>query len=174
MPFFIYEVQKKRKGTTYTQSQKVSLAGNTWGMIYNTLIARGPIVQEWHVTEGDLLKTWERDPSKHALVIDLKPDVEGSVEMYRVRNVWGYSTEFWTPMLLELSYIYSDESAETDRSKAEFVEEFDHQVFEFLYLQGGTCRGTWNFPWGTITGALLFPGALDYFLGIIEKSRASR
>ena len=117
------------------------------------------------------------DADHHALVIDMVPK---EVEMYRIKEIWGfsYSKPMWSPLLISLDYIYSETSTDPDTEKCKFIPNVEGPVFEFLYLRGGinegTWGGTWNFPQGTITGALLFKDALDYFLEILKKERSSQ
>jgi hypothetical protein len=128
----------------------------------------------WHLRERRLLELLGTDdPSRHALVIDLKPRVDGNVSLYRLRNVWGYRGEGWAPLALQLEVLFADrEEPDPDRFKQCFREPGKEGtlVHEFLYL-----GKNWNWGMvGRVNGALLWPDAFDYFVAEISRTRPEK
>ena len=63
----------------------------------------------WHLELGKALPTTD-DYRGSTLVIDLKPKQhKTSVSLYEVLDVWGYSCNGWTPILLHLAGLFVDE-----------------------------------------------------------------
>lgn len=130
----------------------------------------------WHLPETELLKlVVEEKPSDHAILIDLKPNAKGNVSIYQLKDIWGFSYSEWTPIALHLETLFVDEEIENPDS---FKNTFEapnlkdrENVYEFLYLRGGTKGGTWNWGMvGRVNGALLWPDALKYFIDELRKS----
>ena len=169
MPFLLYKLSDH--GTTYRQIHEIALAGKK-GPFAKHVLGRmdggGSRPLEWHLSEAALLQQLDaNDVDGNALLIDLKPNVHGNVSLYRLCDVWGFSYETWTPLALRLRPLFIDrDAADPPRFKAKFSNPPQHpSVHEFLYLQGGTNKGTWT--WGrvgSVNGALLWPDALRYFL----------
>jgi|GEM_PF-990097 hypothetical protein len=106
-----------------------------------------------------------------ALVIDLKPDWDGVVSLYRLKTIWGYSERACTAICVRLEPLFVDlEVEDSIRFKNEFQlppgKEPVGPVHEFLYLNHlEGVRGAWT--WGqvrNVNGALLWPKALAYFI----------
>ena len=172
MPFKLYLRENLEPGVSrYTCPQvtdKVPEALRAYA-----LGQEGPI---WHMTEQDVITGIKGDPASardHALVIDLKPKVVGNVSLYRVRDIWGWTDEEWTPIALRLWPLFSDLAV----SNAEgFKHDFDDRqatevnVYEFLYLRGGRRKG-WNWGMvGFVNGALLWPEVWEYFAARINET----
>lgn len=120
----------------------------------------------WHATERDILQALDGSLHDHALIIDLKPRVKANVSLYRLREVWGYSHDEWSPLALRLEGIFVDHQVS---DPAQFKQRFAQppgqpdQVGEFLYVQGGLMGGSWNWGMvGRVNGALMWPEALKY------------
>ena len=177
MPFLLYACTAQRAvERVYKRLQRVSLAGN--GPIASYVGTEiGTSKPEWQLPEEQLLQRLGVSPDGHALVVDLKPQDEERVSLYRLRDLWGYyygeAEDAWTPLLLRLEVLYADKKVE---NPANFKEEFSDSeaeqvsVYEFLYLYR-TKNGTWS--WGrngSVNATLLFPEALDYFLRILHNA----
>ena len=105
------------------------------------------------------------------LAIDLKPDREGNVSLYRLQEVWGYSEKASTPICLRLEPLFVDLDVEDSVSfKHQFqlspTAERGGPIYEFLYLNHPEgVRGPWTWGQvGNVNGALLWPKALGYFM----------
>ena len=147
MPFYVYRCENNE----YTQASPATLAG--YGPFYEAAMARSP---EWELREQDLLSWHKVDPQGHAIVIDLKPAMH-TVNLYRLKYVWGYTSDNWTPMAWELEKLYNDHVPASGVSVQEFKRNFagpstGDLVYEFLYL-----KGDWNFGRvGSVNAALLW------------------
>lgn len=168
MPFLLYQHWPNDAGSrTFRRIKQVSIGGG-----------RGPIAAHvaeecgdepgcrWHMAEAQLLRHLGVT-SGHAVLIDLKPTTTGNVSLYRLKDVWGFSYREWTPVCLRLESLFIDEHRANTK---EFREEFPFRpedggvtIHEFLYLNGGTSEGTWNWGMtGTVNSALLFRDAWEY------------
>jgi len=94
------------------------------------------------VTDGDILSLLNVErPTKHRILVDLKPSDRSKVSLYRLRDVWGYSADNWTPLALRLEGLLIDKRRDNpSRFKQAFVGPIETKdfVYEFLYLNGGT------------------------------------
>jgi hypothetical protein len=131
---------------------------------------------EWHLHVPDALaRNGYRDC---ALVIDIKPkNRDGRLHLSELIDVWGYSADGWTPLLMRTSpLLVEDDPNQYDR-KAFSVDgdgTFD-PVYSTLYVQGsvesGKISGKWTPPRASPTNsALLWPPAMIYFLSCIAKA----
>lgn len=91
-------------------------------------------------------------------------------------NVWGYSDNGWTPILLRLNGLFIDHDPSlVDRN--DFIradDDIDGPIYEFLYLDGsvtdGKITGLWVPPPASPTNAaLLWPDTLSYFFQCIRN-----
>ncbi|MBI3578197.1 MAG: hypothetical protein HY089_02145 [Ignavibacteriales bacterium] len=131
----------------------------------------------WHLDiEKSLAKTKEYLNS--TLVIDLKPyQHKDNLSLYEVLNIWGYSSNGWTPILLHLAGLFVDvDPNSVDRNNFQIAEsDIDSPIYEVLYIKDGTVKdgkivGTWNPPPPSSTnGALLWPETLKYFVRCIKE-----
>lgn len=166
MPPFLYTLNSKQG--EYRQVREISLSGTA--SPFRTICAEAG--QEWHATEGRILSLlgFER-PVEHRILIDLKPSDKSNVSLYRLRDVWGYSDEGWTPLALRLECLLVDEPQGNPSSfKQVFTGPLETRdfIYEFLYLNGGTKSGKWRLV-GRVNGALLWPDALRYFVNAINR-----
>jgi hypothetical protein len=168
MPFLLYQHWPNDAGSRiFRQVKQVGLGGR-----------RGPIAAHvadecggepgcrWHMTNERLLEQLCK-PTEHAVLIDLKPKAKGNVSLYRLTDMWGFSYREWTPICLRLETFFRDKMVrDPDEYKREFEFRADHSeeiIHEFLYLNGGTSEGTWNWGMaGSVNGALLFQDAWEY------------
>jgi hypothetical protein len=128
---------------------------------------------QWHATDTRILTLLEVErPAEHRILIDLKPSDKKNVSLYRLRDVWGYSYDRWTPLALRLEALHVDyprDNPVTFKQGFEGPIETRDFVYEFLYLNGGTKTGKWTWGLvGRVNGALLWPPALRYFVNAIE------
>lgn len=167
---------KSRRGANchYSFAEKTSLFGCNNGFIPWLLRKQIAEAQEeaysWHINIGSALNATEYRGS--TLVIDLKPkQKKTNLSLYEVEDIWGYSDNGWTPVLLRLSGLFMD--ADPSRINRNRFRIGDNErigpIYEFLYLSGsvsdGKLTGGWTAPPSSPTNAaLLFPDTLRYFL----------
>lgn len=176
MAFLLYDQHAKSNGSkVYTRIREVSLGGKSGPIASFALARKNRKVPGWHLPEDMLLAHFEASPKTHALFIDLKPNVKGNVSLYRIEDIWGYSADGWTPILLRLEHLFSDLEVENPSAFKQEFSDWSAQkctTYEFLYLQGETEEDSWN--WGrvgSVNGTLLFPDALEYFWAALEINR---
>jgi hypothetical protein len=110
----------------------------------------------------------------HTLVIDLKPKrpnkPETNLSLYEVVEVWGHSSQGWTPIMLHLKGLFIDEDPKV-ANREDFTrsaEQVDDPIFSMMYLHGtvvdGSLVGKWTTPRpGATNSVLLWPESLKYF-----------
>lgn len=180
MPFMLYREQETPEAPTFEYVRNIQIAG-TGGPLYR-LVSQNASLNEtsrsWHVTEREIIQAIDESAGNHALIIDLKPRVRKNVSLYRLRDVWGYSHDEWSPLALRLEGIFVDHQTDDPvQFKQRFVQPSgrpDH-VGEFLYIQGGLTGGSWNWGMvGRVNGALMWPDALEYLSSsLVASLRAS-
>lgn len=169
MPFFLYQHWQSESGSlTFRRVKQVALGGKSGPIAaYVTDECGAEPGYRWHMTSERLLEQLCK-PTEHAVLIDLKPKAKGNVSLYRLTDIWGFSYREWTPMCLRLETFFRDKMVrDPDEYKREFeFQAEDHSeeiIHEFLYLNGGTSEGTWNWGMaGSVNGALLFQDAWEY------------
>jgi hypothetical protein len=174
VPFYIYQVDK----TQYQQIRTIPLAGKNGPLAklaIQSFNEQKPISSgKWHIDEKQIISEIVTDRTKeYAIIIDLKPDDTKTVSLFRLKEIWGSSDEEWTPIMLKLETLFIGEKikAPMDFKKLFEVDKktrLDY-AYEFLYLQGGSKSGTWN--WGRtggVNGALLWEDTWKYFQGNIK------
>lgn len=111
----MYKLYKKARqngnSSCYHSSQQVSFFGCKSGIIPEMLIRTTPAIQSepyvWHIDIETALAEMDRPAS--TLVIDLKPNnKKPNLSLYEVRDVWGYSSSGWTPILMRLDGLFVD------------------------------------------------------------------
>jgi len=168
MPFFLYRLE----GSDYVQAKKdIPLAGLNGP--FCAAAPRAPSSPEWELSEQELVRFYGVDPANHAVIIDLKPRVSTTVNLYRLKHVWGYTSHNWTPLALELEGLYVDEAPPAGVTAATFKKRFPaldgpgDQIYEFLYV-----GGTWAFGRvGSVNAPLLWAHVFDSFLKRINRKR---
>lgn len=176
MPFMLYDAVISQGTRRYTRSRTVSIAGNT-GPLAAIQRSRNTAAAEtfrWHATHKDIVSAIAGSSPTQEIVIDLKPNVAKNVSLYRLLDVWGFSCPDWTPLALRLEVLFVDvPHDEPARFKESFTcEDADRDlVGEFLYVQGGTRGGTWNWGQvGRVNGTLLWRDAFHYLSGELSKA----
>ena len=176
MPFRLYNVAEEAGLRQYTFVNHTRLAGKCGPL---ASFARSANVEQrvpfpWHATEGDIIRNLNNAQTKQAIVIDLKPHVAGNISLYRLRDVWGFSYQGWTPLALRLQTLFVDHNV---ANPAVFKNSFsdirtDHQlVGEFLYLQGGVSTGTWKWGMvGRVNGAILWRDSFDFLVRSLQSA----
>lgn len=172
MAYFLYAKKGTGESDSYVRRRETSIAGSVNGIVsrYLRLVATPTTAEPWlwHIPMTGALGRLEADAD--AFVIDLKPDDRVLVSLYEVRNVWGFTSSGWTPMMLELETLLVDERREHfDKREFTIPRTGREQVATFLYLNGGVengaLTGPWTFPRPSSTNsALLWPDALAYFV----------
>ena len=110
MGFFLYQTRKTEQGSTNYErvgSEEVELGGRDGPIATFARNHASSEMPHWHLSETDLLKHFLGSPDTHAVVIDLKPRAKRKISLYRSRDIWGYSKNGWTPILLRLQALYS-------------------------------------------------------------------
>ncbi len=169
------------EGTCYEFRENISLFGCNKGFIPWLLRFKVPTRQEepymWHINVVSELGENAEYPNS-TLLIDLKPKQnKTNLSLYEVIDVWGYSLDGWTPILLRLNGLFVDEEPSTVERKS-FVRndrDIDGPIHEFLYLNGsvanGKLIGSWAAPPASPTNAaLLWPNTLKYFAKCIRDA----
>ena len=131
----------------------------------------------WHVDGASIARELEADPDLpkgNTLVIDLKPRDSERLSLYEILNIWGYSANGWTPVMLHLRGLFVDASLKTssvrrerfaiaDRSNPEPIFTF-HHIRKEGTVRRGRLVGPWVGPRASSTNsALLWPDAFRYF-----------
>ena len=173
MPFFLYRLE----GREYVRLRSnIPLAGLNGPFCGAARCA--PKNPEWELSETELVKFYEVDPAHHAVIIDLKPRVKKEVSLYRLKNVWGYSSHGWTPLALELEALYVDRVLPKGFTAKTFKKRFParkgkgDQVYEFLYVGGDGHGGKWSFGRvGSVNAPLLWADVFNSFLKRINSKR---
>ena len=179
MPFFTYEIELRPRGVkAFRKPKEISLAGAngpiaTFVRNQTTKTTRSPF--EWDMRESDLITALGYPPPEvkgHSIIIDLKPRDKTHAHLYHLQEIWGFSYDDWTPILLRLEELAVKSKASIQNIKKEFSvsKKLSDPVFEFLYLRGGLRSDAW--PWGpvgSVNGVLLWPDALHYFISEIVK-----
>ena len=174
------KIKKDSDVAHFTFEEKISLFGCNNGFI-PWLLQFHELLEEnkaycWHLDiEKELEKTGEYPDS--SLVIDLKPkQYKTNVSLYEVFDVWGYSSEGWTPILLHLKGLFMDEDP-LSVNRNDFIisnSENSTPIYEVLYLDGsienGKLVGKWTAPPASPTNAaLLWTEVLNYFVKCIRE-----
>lgn len=171
--YYLYQEDVDDNKTVFKRLGRVSLAGCTNGLIAmylkKTIDSTATEPYCWHITRDKLFEILSL--RGNALVIDVKPNSKEELSLFKIKNIWGYSSSGWTPILLELKRIVHDESP--DRYDRKNVELEDYKegdsVFTLLYLKGtirnGKLECKWVFPGPSPTNSvLLWTDARNYFI----------
>lgn len=172
-----------KSSTRYERDKKereISLFGCNNGFIPWLLEFKVPPNQNepyrWHI---DVLPELNAQPDYRGgtLIIDLKPKQnKTNISLYEVLDVWGWSQDDWTPILLRLNGLFTDDRPETI-NREDFVRadaDISGPIYEFLYLTGSVKNGKLHGPWvppnaSPTNAALLWPETLNYFFQCIRE-----
>jgi hypothetical protein len=169
----LYEKQRVDSGFHFKFKEPRSLAGKDRGMIPHLLEVHlngsGSEPLPWHfIIEDELIHGgWPNC----TLIINLKPnDAGGNLSLYEVVEAWGWSQSGWTPIMLHLRGLITDEDSGAC-DPHDFIrkkEDLDDPIFTMIYMNGtvqnGELGGGWNFPPPSSTNSvLLWPKTFEYF-----------
>ena len=173
-----YARSQKGQELRYDWVENISLFGRNEGYIPWLLSQNMDAEQDepfkWHIDIDEALS--KANMPGQALVIDLKPSNTVTLNLYEVADVWGFSSDGWTPIMLRLRGLFVERILEgIDRHHFSIrQEEIDEPIFSFLFLAGsvqaGKLIGTWIAPRPSPTNsALLWPETFRYFAGEAEQ-----
>jgi hypothetical protein len=183
----VYATFKKETGQTRTKfraGEQISLFGCNEGWIPWLVQEMMPPRQNepyvWHLNVHDCLAlpaVRNQYPNATAIIVDIKPTAKTEFFVCELLDVYGYSSDEWTPLLWRMRVLEIGGDP-----KANHLEDFDASndgdiIYEFLYAMGsiseGRIDGTWNPPKPSPTnGVLLWPKPLAYFMGCIKPHPA--
>jgi hypothetical protein len=174
-----YKKQRVNGRDHFQFVEQVSLFGCNEGFIPWLLSKQIPPSQgepyKWQLgVQSELAKT---EYQGSTLVIDLKPKQnKTNLSLYEVLDVWGYSDNEWTPILVHLSGLFVDVDPKAIDRNDFLIEDKKREepIYEFLYLVGGVSNGKLAGKWITppaspTNAALLWPQTLKYFVDCIRQ-----
>lgn len=115
--------------------------------------------------------------NNQAIIINLKPNSsKPNLSLYELEQVWKYSDENWTPLMLHFKGIFIDVipyRINTNKFERK-LSDIDDFIFSFAYVKGtiknGIIEGKWIAPRPSSTNSvLLWPEAFDYFISEYKK-----
>jgi len=172
--YAIYKKVMSGGRTTFKFDQEIRLLGCNNGWIPWLLSLQAPSNQNepypWHISlESALAPTRKEFPNADAIVIDIKPKSSSELLFCELLDVWGYSADGWTPLLLRMKAHWPHGDPERDHRINFLAVDTAEEVYEFMYAAGtvksGQLHGKWNPPGPSPTNAvLLWPDALAYFM----------
>jgi len=174
-----YSRSQTGQGLRYDFVESASLFGCHEGyipwLLHQSINAAQSEPFKWHLDIDEALS--KAGMQDEILLIDLKPNnTAGTLNLYEIADVWGFSADGWTPIMLRLRGLFIDHDS-TGIDHHHFTlreEEIDQPIFSFLYMAGslknGELVGTWNAPRASPTNsALLWPETFRYFTSEAEK-----
>jgi hypothetical protein len=177
MPFLLYDTAVTAAGKKrYNQLNTVPIAGK-WGPLAALHAKKNPrnkVPFGWHATAAEIVEELKGSDNQEVL-INLKPNGQNNVSLYRLLDVWGFSYTDWTPLALRLEVLFADHR---HKSPEKFMKSFQLEnqksgeyIGEFLYLKGGVAGGTWSWGQvGRVNGALLWKDAFTYLSSNLKRS----
>jgi len=176
--YYLYQAKKIDGKTAYKQKESISLAGIRSGIIPNYLKTQIPPDQiepwKWHIKAKDILA--QNKLPDHIIVIDIKPSSDKYILLLELAEVWGYSDNGWTPILMRLRGLLIDEEINLyDKKSFELNNKLKEEpIYSLLHLAGtvenGKLKGKWTFPGPSSTNSLLlWPEPRKYFIEAIQK-----
>jgi hypothetical protein len=127
----------------------------------------------WHLPFNQALI--QKEQQGVSLVIDLRPKVKETISLYELLDVWGYSDNKWTPIMLMLRALFIEEPSQgIDTSDFSIKASANpDRIYTFLHLDGtiihGDIVGRWlpSSPSST-NSVLLWPNAMNYFIDCVR------
>jgi hypothetical protein len=172
--YYLYHIKKSDKVNIYQRIEQTKLFGCNVGMIPKILRNIIPPDQneiyKWKINlEKDLPKIGINDS---CIIIDAKPNKSDNVSLYKIENIFGYSSSGWTPMMLHLKALLVDNKGEEEsKNNFEINNDKEEDVFTFVYVFNGSTikQGTITGKWvpsrpSSINSALLLKPVFDYFI----------
>ncbi len=184
--YLLYQRRRRVSATEYTYVEDTNLFGCNKGwipyLLQQSLNENASEPFPWHLDSSEITRQLEEDANTHGgntLIIDLKPRNPKKLSLYEIRDIWGYSANGWTPLMLHLRGLLVDvdpSKRKVDRSHFSVPDsKIRHPIFSFLHVREGTVRegriqGVWVPPRASPTNsALLWPDAFRYFASEAEK-----
>ena len=170
--YYLYQRTNVGKNSTryQTKEKQVALFGRNEGFIPWLLAFKIPPEQSepysWHI---NVLSELDAQPETRStsLVIDLSPN-RPTTNFYELLDVWGWSEDGWTPLLLRLNGLFVDDDPKI-KQQPDFVRDaadIAGPIYEFVYVAGtvknGKLDGRWMPP-GPLQAVVLWPEPLNYF-----------
>ena len=179
MPFLLYDTAVSPAGKKrYKQVTTVPIAGKRGPLaaLHAKKNPQGKVPFGWHATAAEIVGEL-RGGGNQEVLINLKPNGRNNVSLYRLLDVWGFSYVDWTPLAVRLEVLFADRHHKNPEKFMQSFQIANHKsgnyVGEFLYLKGGTARGTWTWGQvGRVNGALLWKDAFNYLSRNLKRSMA--
>jgi len=177
--YSLYRKSQEGNATRYVHVDDVSLFGSKNGYIVRLLKLDMPQKEQWHINISETLKKDGKDGQ--TLIINLKPhNHDKELSLYEITDIWGYSTDYWTPVMLHLRGLFVDDTSDgKDQNDFTWVEkDSDKLIFTITYINGGMEKGgkltrEWLAPRPSPTNsALLWPETFDYFIKSREEFKS--
>ncbi|HEX7343997.1 MAG TPA: hypothetical protein VF398_07020 [bacterium] len=178
--YALYSKVRIGGGFRYEYAEDACFFGCNSGYLHWLLQKQTPTKQNepyaWHI---DFQKALNNNgyPSM-TFVIDIKPKQSKKyVFLCELLDVWGFSEHGWSPMLLLLDGLVTDEDPaviEKNRFNIEKAHEPFDPIYEFIYTLGSVEDGILTDKWlappvSATNAALLWPKQLNYFLECMRK-----
>jgi len=178
--YYIYKEEMEDNKVLFRQIKVTHLAGCTNGLIakYLKKTINNSVTEPyaWHIASDKLFKTLCLPGN--ILVIDIKPNSKEELSLFKIKNIWGYSSSGWTPIMLELKIIVHNKNPDDYNRESVEPENYEESdsVFTLLYLKGtirnGKLEDKWIFPGRSSTNSvLLWPDARDYFISKMQMHK---
>jgi|CXWL01.1.fsa_nt_gi hypothetical protein len=173
----LYQKQELAGGARYSFVEETSLYGCNVGWIPKLLRPLVPANQnEPYTWQIDISKSLEQaGKQNHALVINLKPK-SAKLSLYELVNVWGFSNDTWTPIMMHLRGLYeeAERAGVNDKDFTRRHAEISDPIFSMTYLSGsisnGKLLGRWTTPGQSSTNSVLLgPETFRYFIQEAQK-----
>jgi len=180
--YSVYKKSTMRKGEIRFQfREQTSLFGRHAGyipkLLKETIKEKGENASEplkWHINIDQAMSLVGE--SGHTLIINLKPNsVEPILSLYELVDVYGHSSDGWTPVMFYIRGLFIDEDPKGFKEKdfVRKVEDIEDPIFSLTYLSGTVISeeisGRWTAPGPSATNSvLLWPETFDYFSDIAK------
>lgn len=180
MAYFRYNRTCENGNWRFVRKGRICLYGYKNGLVANALRQQGLTGKqepwEWHINVSKAVQ--QLNYTGDVFVIDLMPsqrEKKKKFSFFELLDVWGYSSDGWTPALLRLRCLLSDDCA-SNRDYNDFTIDPKNvgkePIFTFAYfrgsIKGGETTGKW-LPTGpaSANAVLLWPKVAKYFTDII-------
>jgi hypothetical protein len=138
----------------------------------------------WHITRGQIRAALEGEANaaeNSALLIKIRPDKASSL-LAEIVEVWGYSFNGWTSMMLRLQHLVSGNPGTADPVFFS-IENRCRQARRSIFMmtctpdgsiEGGSVIGKWpQATTGPVSSVVLWPQAFAYFANEAKKILAT-
>ncbi|MBN1450241.1 MAG: hypothetical protein JW963_04425 [Anaerolineales bacterium] len=171
--YSLYSKIQKQDVWEFCWIENVSLFGCNQGFIpwllQKSLLGDANEPYNWHINIATALGANEH--LNRALIINLKPNSKTpNLSLYELADVWGHSSNGWTPIMIRLRGIFIDENPDRYDAKSfqRLETDIEDPIFSMLYLDGtimnGSITGKWTPPRASPTNSvLLWPDVFEYF-----------